>query len=1049
MIVTTDRYSPFRRRLSLLTVGCALALCGTALQAASIPQNLGNGLDKLLAYPAVAKSALGKSRPASSSYDGDVSEQAAVVASSAINDAQGRVLVRINPDGRKALADLGTALQGIAPSLKITAVDPAYRKVGVMNAYVSLDDVAALANAAGVRSVILELKPFHHKAALPASGAGNATTAQAEVPHAVPGNTFFKLGNAFDQGVTQHRIDQINRFYNPSAPVDYQGAGMSIGFISNSFAANNGNPTAATDVANFDLPGAATNPVNTQPVVVLQDDTTDSSSDDEGRGMVQIGFKMAPKAKLAFATADFGEVGFANNIRALAGIPEYMYPGQTFAADSICDDVGYYDEPLFQDGIIGQGVNDAAAFGVTYFSSAGNDIGINGYDSELRWVPNGTGLTAAAGNTALVNTNINLANVPTDLYAGGFHNFNPAAGQIDVAQTVNIQSNANEPPTNLQWNDPYDQNTTPDYVQPPIYTATGTVTNSTGVTLTVTTALTAGTLYEIDVNAATGSGLDSIVQVKDFNGNVVVPTQDTQIDEIVRFTAPLTGANYTITVTRYGSTTGAFDLTMYATNGFTGATITTDINLLAFRLDTGAYVPGSSCTSNNFATNQPIELCYTLRAGSQTQLQYVIARSNVPANGGPTRVRYTISGNGLSGLGPAEYFSYNAPTTGGHSMATGSNGVAAYSVFRPNLPESFTSPGPVRIYFDANGNPLSEPEIRQQPSIAAADAANITVSALAGDSSSDQDTNPNFSGTSAAAPHAAAIAALVLESRGGRHSVTPEQMKAILQSSTFPHDLDPSASGGTATVIGGAGGTVVVSIASDASANTATGSNDNNSIQVSYSGGSSITSLVFNPEGTAATAGNPTGGNNGVANIAGSSPAAVSYFENNYPGMVFMPATKAFTIGSKSTVLAASVAASYPNLAPAPSSGTQAWTMNLAISSGAFTADKLLAYNVGRGVQHSAVTGNTATIGAGSTVASYIADLLGGGVSIPSGMVVNDGMTFSGTTADGGTFSGVIRNNIGAGYSPVDGYGFINAEAAVGAGAGNDVIFKSGFDSTP
>ena len=40
-------------------------------------------------------------------------------------------------------------------------------------------------------------------------------------------------------------------------------------------------------------------------------------------------------------------------------------------------------------------------------------------------------------------------------------------------------------------------------------------------------------------------------------------------------------------------------------------------------------------------------------------------------------------------------------------------------------------------------------------------------------------------------------------------------------------------------------------------------------------------------------------------------------------------------------------------------------------------------------------------------------------------------MSFSGTTTDGGTFSGTIKNRIGAGYSPVDGFGLINAEAAV------------------
>ena len=41
-------------------------------------------------------------------------------------------------------------------------------------------------------------------------------------------------------------------------------------------------------------------------------------------------------------------------------------------------------------------------------------------------------------------------------------------------------------------------------------------------------------------------------------------------------------------------------------------------------------------------------------------------------------------------------------------------------------------------------------------------------------------------------------------------------------------------------------------------------------------------------------------------------------------------------------------------------------------------------------------------------------------------------MSFNGTTSGGGTFSGTIKNRIGAGYSPVDGYGLINAQTAVG-----------------
>ena len=73
------------------------------------------------------------------------------------------------------------------------------------------------------------------------------------------------------------------------------------------------------------------------------------------------------------------------------------------------------------------------------------------------------------------------------------------------------------------------------------------------------------------------------------------------------------------------------------------------------------------------------------------------------------------------------------------------------------------------------------------------------------------------------------------------------------------------------------------------------------------------------------------------------------------------------------------------------------------------------------------------TIAAGSSVANYNADNFGGGVLIPENTVISAGMRFSGTLADGATFTGLMQNRIGAGFSQLDGYGFINAEAAVNA----------------
>src|SRR5260370_22577152 len=73
------------------------------------------------------------------------------------------------------------------------------------------------------------------------------------------------------------------------------------------------------------------------------------------------------------------------------------------------------------------------------------------------------------------------------------------------------------------------------------------------------------------------------------------------------------------------------------------------------------------------------------------------------------------------------------PVTFGHPAGGGANGVAA-SVYTtdPALPEftplyeGFSSPVPVTIVFDKNGNRLATPEIRKKPYIAAVDGVNTT-----------------------------------------------------------------------------------------------------------------------------------------------------------------------------------------------------------------------------------------------------------------------------------------------------------------------------------
>ncbi len=96
---------------------------------------------------------------------------------------------------------------------------------------------------------------------------------------------------------------------------------------------------------------------------------------DEGRAMLQIVHDMAPSAELAFDSAFNGELAFAEGIENLAKPVGEGGAG----AQVIVDDVGYFEEPFFQDGPVAAAVNKVTEDGATYLSAAGND---NLFDAE-------------------------------------------------------------------------------------------------------------------------------------------------------------------------------------------------------------------------------------------------------------------------------------------------------------------------------------------------------------------------------------------------------------------------------------------------------------------------------------------------------------------------------------------------------------------------------------------------------------------------------------------------------------------------------------------
>lgn len=827
---TLTRVSSTRSQRTRHVFTCVLLLAAIGVLAharsafgSPVPQNLGAGLRDLVEQQVSATS---RRMPNNASPRPIISYD-----DLKISDSQQRVLVNIVLNGEMPLANVQNEVTALGAI--VTATSNQYR-AGVLEAFVSPTKAAEIAKWKGVSAIHLVPKPLNN------------------------------IGKATTQGIMQHRIGKV--------PAGTTGAGITIGVLSDSYNlfASYGAPiTAESDIASGDLPGPGNPLGHTQAVVLFEEGPSGS---DEGRAMLQIVHDIGPDARLGFATATSGEVEFADRIRSLAGLPSGSLSKPDFKADVIIDDVIYLDEPMFQDGIVAQAVDETSDAGVAYFAAAGNQAGSQAYESPVRLVP--------ASPAAVAGTNLDLSGVDPALFRGGFHNYRSGAGQ-DIAQKVHIGGDGI---IVFQWNEPFD-----------------------------------------------------------------------------------------------------------AMSGSPG--VQSDFNLLFFDTN-GAFV--GAVAENNVDTNRPIEIGQVF---GTRDLQMVIARGNEPPQGAriADRLRYVWFHGGQ----PQEYTSYNTPATYGHSCAAGASGVSAYAFYPPFIPEGFTSPGPATIYFDANGHPLQEPETRLKPDFAAMDGANTTF--FFDDVSQDKDGLPNFFGTSAAAPHAGGIAALMLQSAGGPRSLQPDTLREVMQQSTFAHDLDPNHSEGLAQLGGvrnGGWDRVLLSADGDRSLRS---SRDPSFFTVRYLGGNSVSSFTLNLA-DADTTERPRQGlvcdlNEGVG----------------FP----------FTLGHNEGVPHSAITAAFAAPAPAPAEPNRYGELTLSIAPGAMSGGDVIRFGVDRD--------EVDAFGPLGAVGGNSADLLGAGVLIPEGTIAQGGATFSATLSDGTKLDGVFENAIGHGYSPLDGFGFVNAQAAVEA----------------
>ena len=536
------------------------------------------------------------------------------------------------PEQRQAMSKLvGNAFIGDTVAVDMTAAD-----MSTMDAEMSTMGVSEMAHAGNSMSARLPLSAVQQMQ-------GHAGL------YARPAWAALNTGVVKSQGDDAMRTDVVRRV---ARTVD--GKGIRIGTLSDSF---NCNPAAF-------VPGAPTSTADEDfingdlPVDFIVLDNGPCPGTDEGRAMAQLIYDVAPASAGAFHTAFNGQADFAQGILELATVA---------GADVIVDDVIYFAEPMFQDGIIAQAATAVTEMGVPYFSSAGNNAR-NSYEDDFRGV--------------------NLGGI----FA---HDFDPGP-TTDIFQSLVVVADATgfaQVTPSFQWDEPF-----------------------------------------LSVSGAPGSASD--------------------LDMIFFFE-------------------GALVLDCFL-----------DMDPVAFP-ETGGFPPVCQFGSTINTGGDPVEIVSIVTFIGDVTVEAALVNFEGP---NPTRVKYVPF---RSPLIIAEYDTQSG-TTYGHSNAAGMMGIGAApfsttAAFNdrdfggaclPACAEPFSSAGGVEIRIDTAGNRLAAPENRFKPDVTGPDGSNTSFffsDSIIDDDDGDgllspgfdgenpADEFPNFFGTSASAPHVAALAALMLD----------------------------------------------------------------------------------------------------------------------------------------------------------------------------------------------------------------------------------------------------------------------------------------------
>jgi len=446
------------------------------------------------------------------------------------------------------------------------------------------------------------------------------------------------------------------------------GTGVTVGILSDSF---DRDPLAVThaagDVASGDLPGPGSPCGSTTAVGVLDDSA--SEHEDEGRGMTQIVHDLAPGASIDFATAFTGELAFAANIKALAKA----------GASVIADDVGYFQEPFFQDGPVAQAVNEVTASGASYFSAAGNDNLVDAGGNDIASWEAPEYRDSGICPTAVVVLSEEVEKLeeghgvlpPAGLHPDHCMDFDPEAAAED--ETFGITVEAGERlSVDLQWAEPW-----------------------------------FGVNSDLDAFL-----LDEAGELVELEGG------------------PLEGARDNVT---------------------------------------GSQTPFEFLSWENTGPTREVRLVVNRFSGAAPRLKFVLAENGR----GVSETEYPESSEG----------DIVGPTIFGHSGAASAISVGAVRYSNSAKPESYSSRGSVKHFFGpvlgASPSASIGEQVIEKPDVVATDCGVTTFFA----SFVKSEGAWRFCGTSAAAPHAVAVAALVRQANPGASAA---QVRGALTSTARP-----------------------------------------------------------------------------------------------------------------------------------------------------------------------------------------------------------------------------------------------------------------------